>query len=176
VPSQHLQHGGGSAETIASRASEPPAQESLASAPGVPVPGATAATSLVGTIKIVSSLPREGDARGQTDGIVNAFRMALNEHNQRIGNASIVYVDMDDSSLFSNTIWNAPTEATNAGRALNDPDTMVYLGPYTSGAARQAIPILCQADMAIVSLTNTYPGLPWLAALACLDDGSERLG
>jgi branched-chain amino acid transport system substrate-binding protein len=43
--------------------------------------------------------------------------------------------------------------------AVNDPDVMVYLGTYNSGAARASIPILCQSNLVMISPANTYPGL-----------------
>jgi WD40 repeat protein/ABC-type branched-subunit amino acid transport system substrate-binding protein/DNA-binding SARP family transcriptional activator len=141
----------------------------LQSAPGprrpvTELPVATApvlatTSNLSGTIKIVSSLPRLGGGKRLTDSIVNAFTMALNDHNNRVGDATITYVDMDDSAFASTGSADAPTETANANKAANDPDVMVYLGPLASGAARQAIPILCQANLALISPTNTYPGL-----------------
>src|SRR6266705_2972263 len=48
-------------------------------AAAVPAPSAAVASTLTGTIKIVSSLPRTGSNKGQTDTIVNSFKMALGE-------------------------------------------------------------------------------------------------
>jgi WD40 repeat protein/ABC-type branched-subunit amino acid transport system substrate-binding protein len=114
-------------------------------------------SGMSGSIKIVSSLPHGGIATERTDSIVNAIKMALNEHNYRVGDASISYVDMDDGVSTGNP--GASPETTNANKAVNDPEVMVYLGPSFSGAARQAIPILCRASIAMISPSNTYPGL-----------------
>ena len=54
---------------------------------------------------------------------------------------------------------SGPTEATNASKAVNDPDVVVFLGTYNSGAARASIPILCQGNLVMISPANTYPGL-----------------
>src|SRR5439155_7874048 len=40
-----------------------------------------------------------------------------------------------------------------------DADVMVYIGTFNSGAAKVAIPILCRANLAMISPANTYPGL-----------------
>src|SRR5262249_39986068 len=64
---------------------------------------------------------------------------------------------MDDAVYNGNA--DASPETANAKKAVNDPQVMVYLGPLFSGAARQAIPILCPASVAMVSFSNTYPGL-----------------
>jgi hypothetical protein len=52
-----------------------------------------------------------------------------------------------------------PTDATNASKAVNDPDVVVFLGTYNSGAARASIPILCQGNLVMISPANTYLGL-----------------
>jgi branched-chain amino acid transport system substrate-binding protein len=125
----------------------------------VPTPAPTTAPSqLVGPIKIVSSLPRTGNNKTQTDSVVTAIRMALDEVSSRVDGATIVYEDLDDASP-ERGVWDADKEAENANRAVNDPDVMVYIGPYNSGAARVAIPILSRADLSIISPSNTYSGL-----------------
>jgi branched-chain amino acid transport system substrate-binding protein len=121
-------------------------------------PPSTGPSQLVGPIKIVSSLPRNGPAKQQTDSIVTAIKMALDEMGNRVDGASIVYDDLDDSSP-SRSGWDPDKEAENAQRAVDDPDVMVYVGPYNSSAARVSIPILNQADLAMISPSSTYAGL-----------------
>lgn len=111
-----------------------------------------------GTIKIVSSLPRTGLSKAQTDDIVDGFNMALEENNNKAGNFDIVYEDMDDATAQSGK-WDAATEAGNATKAVNDPDVMVYLGTFNSGAAKVSIPILNKAGLAMISPANTAPEL-----------------
>jgi len=113
---------------------------------------------LSGTIKIVSSLPRTGSSKGQTDTIVNAIKMALDEAGNKVGGATIVYEDMDDATP-ARGAWDAGKEAENANKAVNDPDVMVYVGTFNSGAAKVAIPILNQSKLVMLSPANTYPGL-----------------
>src|SRR5262249_56506063 len=55
--------------------------------------------------------------------------------------------------------WDAAKEEENPNRALSDPDIMVYVGTFNSGAAKVAIPILNQVSMVMISPANTYPGL-----------------
>jgi len=111
-----------------------------------------------GTITIVSSLPRTGSSKGQTDTIVNSIKMALDEANNQAGGFSIVYEDMDDATP-ARGAWDAGKEAENANKAVNDADVMVYLGTFNSGAAKVAIPVLNRASLVMVSPANTYPGL-----------------
>jgi len=113
---------------------------------------------LVGPIKIVSSLPRTGANKQQTDSMVTAIKMALDEVGNRIDGAQLVYEDLDDASA-SRGAWDADKEAENAKKAVADPDVMVYIGPYNSGAARVAIPILNQAGLVTISPSASYTGL-----------------
>jgi branched-chain amino acid transport system substrate-binding protein len=109
-------------------------------------------------IKLVSSLPRQGGDKLQTDTIVNAVRMALDEANGQAAGFALDYQDLDDATPARGK-WDAAQEAANANQAVNDPDVMVYLGTFNSGAAKVAIPILNQADLVMISPANTYPGL-----------------
>jgi branched-chain amino acid transport system substrate-binding protein len=90
--------------------------------------------------------------------MVNAMRMALDEVNSKVGNATIVFEDLDDATP-ARGAWDAGKEAENANRAVNDPDVMAYLGTFNSGAAKVSIPILNRANLVMISPANTYPGL-----------------
>jgi branched-chain amino acid transport system substrate-binding protein len=109
-------------------------------------------------IKIVSSLPRTGSARGQTDTIVNGIVMAIDEVGSRIGAFQIQYEDLDDATAAQGT-WTAEREGANADQAIKDPDVMVYIGTYNSGAAKISMPRLNNAGILMVSPANTWPGL-----------------
>ncbi len=109
-------------------------------------------------IKIVSSLPRTGSARGQTDTIVNGIVMAIEEAGGKVGNFTIKYEDLDDATAAAGQ-WTAEKEAANADQAIKDPDVMVYIGTYNSGAAKVSMPKLNQAGILMVSPANTWPGL-----------------
>jgi branched-chain amino acid transport system substrate-binding protein len=127
-----------------------------AGAPGVT---GTPAAPTSGMIKIVSSLPRTGTDKAQTDTMVNAFRMALEENNNRAGNFTITYEDWDDATAAAGK-WDPAQETANANKAAADRDIMVYLGTFNSGAAKLSIPILNQAGpLVMISPANTYPGL-----------------
>ena len=51
-----------------------------------------------GKIKIVSSMPRTGSAKGQTDTIANGIKLALEEVNYKVGDFTIEYEDLDDAT------------------------------------------------------------------------------
>lgn len=112
------------------------------------------------TIKIVSSLPRTGSSKGQSDSIVNAIKQRLEEAQYKAcdGKITLSYEDMDDATAAAGK-WDAAQEASNANKAAGDADVMVYLGTFNSGAAKISIPILNQAGLVMISPANTYPGL-----------------
>ncbi len=111
-----------------------------------------------GKIKIVSSLPRTGSAKGQTDTIVNGIRLALEEVGGKIGGFELVYEDMDDATATAGS-WDSDKERGNAQQAISDQDVMVYIGTYNSGAAKISMGILNGASILMISPANTAPGL-----------------
>jgi branched-chain amino acid transport system substrate-binding protein len=114
-----------------------------------------------GTIRIVSSLPRTGSARGQTNTIVNGIQMAIEECGGKINNFKIEYSDWDDATAATGS-WDGPTEKANAQKAIADPDVMAYIGPYNSNAAKISMPELNGAEPAglvQISPAVTWPGL-----------------
>lgn len=121
---------------------------------------APAAGGAGNTIKIVSSLPRTGSSKAQTDSVVNAIKQRIEEDNNQIcgGQFNVVYEDMDDATAAAGK-WDAAQEASNANKAAADADVMIYIGTFNSGAAKISIPILNQAGLVMISPANTYPGL-----------------
>jgi branched-chain amino acid transport system substrate-binding protein len=134
------------------------APTAAAPAPASGSPAAPAAGATSGTVKIFSSLPLTGSSVGQTQTIVNAIRMAVEEHGGKAGNFTVVYEPLDDATPAKGS-WDEGKEAENANRAVNDPDVVAYIGTFNSGAAKVSIPILNRANLVMVSPANTYPGL-----------------
>src|SRR5205807_8966742 len=111
-----------SAKPAASPAASPSASPTASPAASPVASGA----ALSGTVKIVSSLPRTGANKGQTDTMSNAIKMAISEINGKIGNATIQYMDMDDATAAKGQ-WDAAQEASNANQAIADPDVVAYI-------------------------------------------------
>jgi branched-chain amino acid transport system substrate-binding protein len=120
--------------------------------------GSGAAPGAGGTIKIVSSLPRTGSANAQTTTIVNGIKLAIAEAGGKAGGFDIVYEDWDDASA-KKADWDGELEAANADKAIKDPDVMVYIGTYNSGAAKISMPVLNRAGLVMISPANTGVGL-----------------
>jgi len=108
-----------------------------------------------GTIKIVTSFPMRTITVGQS--IVNGIKLALEEQNYRIGDYKIELIVKDDGDETGQ--WQKNIEEEIAKRAVADPDVMVYLGTYNSGAAKVSIPITNKAGLVQISPGNTWPGL-----------------
>lgn len=143
----------------ATTAAAAPAATTAAAAPGATT--APAASGAGGTIRIYSSLPLTGSSKEQTDTVVNAMKLALEDFTKgtnKIGDFTIDYQSLDDATAAKGQ-WDADQEKANANKAVNDPDAMIYLGTFNSGAAKVSIPILGGANMAMISPANTYTGL-----------------
>lgn len=115
-----------------------------------------------GVIKIVSSLPRSGSAKGQTDTIVRGIKLAFIQANWQVECGSKVYridyQDLDDATAAAGQ-WTAEQEIANANLARLDPDVMIYIGTYNSGASKVSMPILNKARVLMLSPANTSPEL-----------------
>jgi branched-chain amino acid transport system substrate-binding protein len=137
--------------------------------PGAQSPAASGGTATqpdacknkVGTssseIHVYSSLPRQGTNTAQTDALVESIREILD--GKTVGNFTIKYTDLDDSSAANNGDWDGAVAQANATTAANDPDAMVFIGHFNSGAAKLTVPILNAACLVMISPANTYPGL-----------------
>ncbi len=108
-------------------------------------------------IHVYSSLPRQGSNTAQTNALVESIKQQLD--GKVVGDFTIKYTDLDDSSAANNGDWDGAVAQANATTAANDPDAMVFIGHFNSGAAKLTIPILNAACLVMISPANTYPGL-----------------
>lgn len=111
------------------------------------------AASNPGVVRIYTSVPMNNFAS-----IVHGVEMALEDANYRAGNFQVELVALNGAPTIGGN-WDAGVELSNARRAVEDPDAMVYIGTYNSGAAKISIPVLNRVNMAMISPGNTYPGL-----------------
>jgi branched-chain amino acid transport system substrate-binding protein len=141
---------------------------------GSPAPAATAAPATaaataapataapaMGTLKIVSSLPMTGSSLTQTQTIVNAEQLRLDQAKNSAcgGKYSLEYEAWDDASAALGK-WDPAVETENANKAAADASIVAYLGTFNSGAAKLSIPILNAAGpLVMISPANTNPGL-----------------
>ena len=114
-----------------------------------------------GTLKIVSSLPLTGAAATESQAIVNAEKLKLDQINSQIcnGRYMLAYEALDDT-LSTTDQWDPAVETAHANQAAADKQVIAYLGPFNSGAAKQSMPISNNSGpLVMISPANTYPGL-----------------
>jgi branched-chain amino acid transport system substrate-binding protein len=116
--------------------------------------GSTGSSNLT----VYSSLPLQGDSRPQSEAVVNGEKMALAEHGGKVGNYTIKYVSLDDSTASAGK-WDPGATSSDARKAAQDKSTIAYLGEFNSGASAISIPILNEAGILQISPSNTYVGL-----------------
>jgi branched-chain amino acid transport system substrate-binding protein len=109
-------------------------------------------------IRLVSSLTRSGSSMGQSDAVVNAMRLRMEEADNRLLGMPIVYDDLDGGSEETGS-WDAERERANARYAVADPDVLAYVATLDADAAPHSIPITNRAGLLQISPCNTYPGL-----------------
>ncbi|MBI3162726.1 MAG: branched-chain amino acid ABC transporter substrate-binding protein [Chloroflexi bacterium] len=137
------------------------ATEPAATEPAATEPAATEPAGPMGTLKIVSSLPMTGSSLTQTQTIVNAMQLRLEQADYKVcgGSYEIEYEAWDDASAALGK-WDPAVETENANKAAADASIVAYLGTFNSGAAKLSIPILNAAGpLVMISPANTNPGL-----------------
>lgn len=109
------------------------------------------------SVKLVSCLPRTGNLKPETDGIVNAIKLALSDFKKDLP-FEITHIDMDDSNARTGS-WDTTVETDIAEKAVANQDVIGFIGPFNSGAARISAPILNKGGLVQLTPSATYPGL-----------------
>jgi len=120
--------------------------------------GVDAAECPKGKIKIYTSWPMQGAMLPEGTGMKNGVELAFDQNHFEAAGYCLEMINLDDASPQTGK-WDGAVEAENANKAVADPDTMVYIGTYNSGAAKVSMAITQRAHMAQVTPANTYPGL-----------------
>ncbi len=118
--------------------------------------GSTAAGT---ELTIYSSLPLQGTSRGQSEAVINGEKLALTEAGNKVGNFTIKYTSLDDSTAQNPGTADESKTAQNARQAVRDKSTIFYLGEFNSGGTKVSLPILNKANIPQISPSNTYIGL-----------------
>src|SRR5262245_49205879 len=88
----------------------------------------------------------------------NGLDMAVAEAAGTVGGYCLEVLHLDNASPQTGK-WDEAAEAENAKKAVADPQAIVYIGPYNSGAAMVSARITNRASMAQITVGATYPGL-----------------
>jgi branched-chain amino acid transport system substrate-binding protein len=110
------------------------------------------------SLTIYSSLPLQGDNRPQSEDVINGEKLALQEAGGKVGNFTIKYVSLDDSTAAAGK-WDPGQTSSDARKAAQDASTIIYLGEFNSGATEISLPVLNEANILQISPANTYVGL-----------------
>jgi len=110
------------------------------------------------TAGIVSDFPLQGANRAQTESMVNAIELAIEERDGKAGDVAIDYRSLDDATAQAGQ-WDEGKCSQNAQTAAQDDQTVGWIGPFNSGCASVEIPILNEAGLVMISPANTYVGL-----------------
>src|SRR4051794_39014373 len=117
-------------------------------------PGGGAAKS----VTIYSSYPLQGAGRGQSEAAVNGAKLAVQQVHGKVGNITVTYKPLDDSTAQAAT-WTPEATSANARKAAQDKSTAAYIGEFNSGASAISMPILNEAGVPQGSPANNPGGL-----------------
>jgi branched-chain amino acid transport system substrate-binding protein len=120
--------------------------------------GGSTSSSGSDVVDVYSSLPMQGASSAQTIPLVNGIKLALAQANNKAGQFTVNYTELDDSTAAAGK-WDPTQTAANARRAATDPKAVYYIGEFNSGASEVSIPILNTGGIPQVSPANTYVGL-----------------
>ena len=110
-------------------------------------------------VTIVVSLPRS-ESFGQA--LENSVRLALEEHNYKVGETEIELIVLDTSDPERNPDGNpfsVDIERKGVQQAIDNPNVIAYIGPITSDQAKETIPLTNAAGLAHISPSASWPGL-----------------
>ncbi|HUC35033.1 MAG TPA: hypothetical protein VMR48_04985, partial [Gaiellaceae bacterium] len=108
-------------------------------------------------VKIVSDLPLQGSSAGQTETMVNAIKLYLEQIGGKAGDFTVSYESFDDSTAAKGA-WDEATCAANARKYVEDESILGVIGTFNSGCAKIEVPIANEASLAYVSPANTAVG------------------
>ena len=109
-------------------------------------------------LTIYSSLPLQGPARTQAVATVNGAKLALEQAGGKVGDFTVKYQSLDDSTAQAGG-WEPGATSANARKAAGDDSTIGYIGEFNSGATAVSLPILNESGVAQVSPGNTAVGI-----------------
>ncbi|MDX6623052.1 MAG: branched-chain amino acid transport system substrate-binding protein, partial [Solirubrobacterales bacterium] len=109
-------------------------------------------------VTVYSSLPLQGASRPIGEALQQGMELAFQQADNKAGDVTVNFEPLDDSTAQAGA-WTPEAESANARKAIQDDSAVGYLGTFNSGAAAISIPLLNEADMAMLSPGNTAVGL-----------------
>jgi branched-chain amino acid transport system substrate-binding protein len=109
-------------------------------------------------LTVYSSLPQTGPLAPVSRDLVRAEKLALEEAGGRAGDFRVSFVSLDSADPATG-VWSPERVADNARTAVEDLQTIAYLGELEAGASSVSVPILNAGGMLQVSPGDTFAGL-----------------
>jgi len=107
---------------------------------------------------IASDLPLQGANRALTTQMAKAIAFILSQQGWKAGKYTVGFQSCDDSTAQAGGYDTAKCTA-NANAYGQDSSLLGIIGTFNSGCAKLEIPINNRSGVAMVSPSNTYPGL-----------------
>jgi branched-chain amino acid transport system substrate-binding protein len=110
---------------------------------------------------IASDFPMQGSSRTQTEQIVAAIRLELQNREWKAGDYNVGFQVCDDATAQAGK-WDSGKCSQNANAYAANDKVIGVIGTFNSGCAAIEIPVLNQAadgGIAMISPANTYPCL-----------------
>ncbi len=130
-------------------------------------------SSCKGTITVATDLPLTGG--DSTDGppVQQGAQLAVEQANSKktLGGCTLKYISKDDATVAAN--GHDPVQGkANLTALASDPTVVGVVGPFNSGVAVAEIPVASQNHLALISPSNTNPGLTQVGANPKIDTAS----
>jgi branched-chain amino acid transport system substrate-binding protein len=107
---------------------------------------------------IASDFPLQGANRSLTTEMADAVEFELKQRDWKAGGKNIGFQSCDDSTAQAGS-WDSAKCSANARAYAGNDDMLGLIGTFNSGCAKLEIPVLNREALAMVSPSNTYPGL-----------------
>jgi branched-chain amino acid transport system substrate-binding protein len=107
---------------------------------------------------IASDFPLQGANRALTTEMADAVEFVLKQREWKAGDLNIGFQSCDDSTAQAGS-WDSAKCSSNARAYAGNEKMLGLIGTFNSGCAKLVIPVLNRASLAMVSPSNTYPGL-----------------
>lgn len=120
--------------------------------------GTTESLIVGDSLTVYSSLPMRGPYADVARDLVLAEKLALREAGGRAGDFTVAYVALDSADPETQR-WSPARVASNARVAVQDRQTIAYLGELETGASAISVPILNEGGILQVSPRDTFGGL-----------------
>jgi branched-chain amino acid transport system substrate-binding protein len=116
-----------------------------------PWASSSSAGSTTQEIKIASDLPLAGPLGLGARPLSDAIELAIHDQGN-VGGYRLSHLSLDDSL---NGTFSGDKAEQNMALAVNDPNVLAVIGPFSSGAAHVDIPLANPSHLVIVSPSNT---------------------